>query len=585
LNKFYDLLVDFIEKLDKEINLSALKSQENEINGKILFTFELLKSMLEETGNNIEKGFHNDQFQNLNINIRKFPSNYFQKIIENTPSVISVFDNKLNLEYINSAHQKISGFSNDEIIHQNVLQYIHPEDHKTLALSLRKVYQNGHSQAEYRMRCKDGTYVWLEGYGTLINKGTNKKFVLSANEITERKRLQQFNAQILKKLKKSKKKLRKLNKSLETKVSERTAKLREVEKRYNIITDYASDIILIFNINIEFEYINENALSKILGYKRKDLLYKRRLDLMHPEDLIKLKEFSHEFSKYGRNTIELRIKHKNGTYIWVEAKGKKFKDKEGNEKAMMIIRDISDHKKVQRELERVNKIKTEFLRRVSHELKTPLISIKGNTDLIMQNYSNQLNDEMKTLLNEVQKGSKRLEKFIFELLEASQLESGEVEVHLRRENLNFLVQYVINNLKWLIKSRNHEIVLDLQENVIADFEKERIYDVINNLLTNAIKFTPPGGKIFICTRKEENMVEFSIKDTGIGFTKEEKVKAFKKFGKIERYGQGFDLKINGSGLGLYIAKKIIELHDGRIWVESEGRNQGSTFFFSLPIRS
>jgi signal transduction histidine kinase len=76
---------------------------------------------------------------------------------------------------------------------------------------------------------------------------------------------------------------------------------------------------------------------------------------------------------------------------------------------------------------------------------------------------------------------------------------------------------------------------------------------------------------------------FSIQDNGIGFTQEEKLRLFKKFGKIERFGQGFDLQVNGSGLGLYIAKKIIELHGGKIWMTSEGRNKGSTFYFSLPI--
>ncbi len=587
MEKFYDLLESFIESLNREFNLKKLKNEEDLIYKKILFTFEFLNSILKdrEKKKKPQKAFQNDQLTNLENEINKRQSDYFHKIIENIPSIVSVFDNKFNLEYINSAQRKISGFSKDEIIHNNMLEYIHPKDKKNLATGLKHLYQNDYSQAEYRMKCKDGRYVWLEGYGTIVNLNNKKKFVVCGNEITERKRLERLNNKTQKELRDSRVELKKLNKSLEEMVLKRTGKLREIEERYNIITDYASDIIIIFNINIEFEYINENALSKILGYKRDELLYKRRLDLIHPEDLNKLKDFSQEFSIYGRNTIELRIKHKNRDYIWFEAKGKRFKNKEGKIKAMLILRDISNHKEIEKELKRISKIKSDFLRRISHELKTPLISIKGNTDLILKNYPDQLTDKVKALLNEIQKGSNRLEKFIFELLEASHLESGEIKVHIKRENLSFLVRYVINNLKWLINSRDHEIILDLQENVIANFEKERIYDVISNLLTNAIKFTPPGGKIFICTRKEEEMVIFSIKDTGIGFTEEEKSKAFKKFGKIERFGLGLDLQVNGSGLGLYIAKKIIDLHEGNIWVESSGRNQGSTFYFSLPIRS
>jgi signal transduction histidine kinase len=115
------------------------------------------------------------------------------------------------------------------------------------------------------------------------------------------------------------------------------------------------------------------------------------------------------------------------------------------------------------------------------------------------------------------------------------------------------------------------------------FEKERLYDVVLNLLSNAIKYTPPNGQITIKSRIQDGSFIVSVKDTGIGLTAEEKDKLFQKFGKIERYGQGLDVVSEGSGLGLYISKKIMELHGGTIWVESQGRSKGSTFNISLPI--
>ena len=118
---------------------------------------------------------------------------------------------------------------------------------------------------------------------------------------------------------------------------------------------------------------------------------------------------------------------------------------------------------------------------------------------------------------------------------------------------------------------------------MTSFEPEQMHQAISNLISNAIKYTPPDGTIEIESEIKDSLIIISIKDSGIGLTKEEKDRLFTQFGKIERYGQGLDIISDGSGLGLYISKKIVELHGGKIWVESEGRNKGSTFYFTLPI--
>ena len=118
-----------------------------------------------------------------------------------------------------------------------------------------------------------------------------------------------------------------------------------------------------------------------------------------------------------------------------------------------------------------------------------------------------------------------------------------------------------------------------------DFEKEQIHQVINNLINNSIKYTPRNGKIQIKSQIQNENVLISVKDNGIGLSLSDKNQLFKQFGKIERFGQGLDVIPDGSGLGLYISKKIIELHGGEIWVESEGKNRGSTFYFTLPLHS
>ncbi len=236
-----------------------------------------------------------------------------------------------------------------------------------------------------------------------------------------------------------------------------------------------------------------------------------------------------------------------------------------------------------RMLSEINKLKSDLFSRTSHELKTPLISIKGFTELLLKLHSDKLDSEVISILEEIKSGSKRLEDYINTLVESSQLDQGLLKLKKKRENLTFLIKYCVKQLQGMAKLREQKVKLNIKNNLYAHFDKEKIFEVINNLLINAIKYTPIGGTIFIDSQQKNNHYIISIKDTGIGLTKEEIAQLFTQFGKIERYGQGWDVNIEGTGLGLYISKELIDLHDGKIWVESEGRNRGSTFFFSLPI--
>ncbi|MFX0007272.1 MAG: PAS domain S-box protein [Candidatus Hermodarchaeota archaeon] len=234
-------------------------------------------------------------------------------------------------------------------------------------------------------------------------------------------------------------------------------------------------------------------------------------------------------------------------------------------------------------LNKINKLKSELFSRTSHELKTPLISVKGFTELLLTLYKSKLDPEVISILEEIRDGGKRLEKIINLLLDSTKLEAGQLSLNVKDEDLTFLIKFCVKELKGLAKLRNQNITLNLQDNLKTKFDKERIYEVISNLLVNAIKYTPPGGNIVIESKKTDGSYEISVKDNGIGFTDEEKSHVFKQFGKIERYGQGWDIAADGTGLGLYITKKLVELHGGKIWLESEGRNKGTTFYFSIPI--
>ena len=241
---------------------------------------------------------------------------------------------------------------------------------------------------------------------------------------------------------------------------------------------------------------------------------------------------------------------------------------------------------VQQDLEKQSKLKTDLLSRTSHELKTPLISIKGFTELLLTLHSSKLDTDVISILGEIKEGSNRLERLISSLLESSRLDQKQLKLNKTTEDLSFLIKFCVKELEGLSELRKQTINLKIHEYLTSNFDKERIYEVISNLLLNAIKYTPPGGSITIRTEVKKKYYIVSVEDNGIGITEEEKKdQLFNQFGKIERYGKGWDIDIEGSGLGLYISKKLVELHGGVIWVESEGRNKGSKFFFSLPIIS
>lgn len=254
-----------------------------------------------------------------------------------------------------------------------------------------------------------------------------------------------------------------------------------------------------------------------------------------------------------------------------------------------IIGNALERKKIQKKLEKsqeelskVNELKTELMRRATHELKTPLIAIKGFADLLLEVHKQKLDEEIISIIQEIKMGSNRLENLVKDLLKSSKLDSGEIKLDKKKGDLASLIRSAKKEVESLALKREIKINLDIHDELVTEFEEERIHEVLINLLGNAIKYTPPKGKIMVKTHIKKNKYEVSVKDTGIGFTQKEKKKIFRQFGKLKRK-QDDGLETEGSGLGLFITKRIVELHKGKIDLESEGRNKGSKFSFTLPI--
>lgn len=366
-------------------------------------------------------------------------------------------------------------------------------------------------------------------------------------------------------------------------------KLRESEEKHKLILENVNDLITIINEKFEYEYINEKAYFDLLGYTIEDIIGKTLISPLHPDDVKNTLKNLKKVFKTGMGRKEYRLRHKNGHYLWLEHKGKTFIDIDGKRKVLIISRDITERKKAEniileenRKLMEISQIKNELVMRASHEFKTPLSSIYAASQLLLKDFREKFDSKAFELIEIIYRGSQKLRQLIENLLDLSRVESGKLKLSLREENLIYLIHNCCDGLKYWADKRNINIKIELPSEITVKIDKLRIEQVLINLLSNAIKYTPPKGNIYISLNVNNQWVEISIRDTGVGLTNEEKQLLFQKFGRISRVLEDLDLETEGSGLGLYISKEIVELHNGKILVESEGRSKGSTFTLRLP---
>jgi signal transduction histidine kinase len=241
-----------------------------------------------------------------------------------------------------------------------------------------------------------------------------------------------------------------------------------------------------------------------------------------------------------------------------------------------LFREIEEKSK---QIEAANRHKSEFLANMSHELRTPLNAIIGFSEVLGERMFGELNEKQAEYTEDILSSGRHLLSLINEILDLSKVEAGRMDLELA----TFDLPLAIDNARTFVRERatKHGINLDVTvDDRLGDFvgDERKIKQILLNLLSNAVKFTPEGGRIGIDARKVDGAVEISVSDTGIGISSEDQAKIFEEFRQV---GGDYAHKKEGTGLGLTLAKKFVELHGGRIWVESEV-GKGSTFCFTLP---
>lgn len=347
-----------------------------------------------------------------------------------------------------------------------------------------------------------------------------------------------------------------------------TEAVSELLKRKSVVIQYTERKKIIKEILASHEV----AASIALGHDKKAvglllLGEKKSGELFNDEDIRVLEILSSQLSVAIKNALSYeQISTFNITL------------KEEVEKATAKLQDANNR------LKELDKLKDEFVSIASHELRTPMTAIKYYLWMALSGRGGKVSKKQKYYLERSYTSTNRLIKLVNDMLNISRIEAGRIMLSPTKARIETLAKTVIDELEPKAKEQNIELQLTAEKNlpaVIAD--RDKVIEVIMNLMGNALKFTPDKGKITLSFEEKEHFVVTHITDTGVGIDPEKIDTLFQKFGLVKDSYQANQVVSEGTGLGLYITKSIVELHGGQVTAYSAGPGKGSTFSFSLPV--
>lgn len=369
---------------------------------------------------------------------------------------------------------------------------------------------------------------------------------------------------------------------------------KSVEMQYYEIVENSNSIILRMDTKGDVTFFNRYAQS-FFGYRQEEILGKNVIGtIVAPADSSgrDLKAMIDDMAMHPAEYVENKNENmlRSGERVWIAWTNKAVLDKDGRVKEIICIgNNITKLKQAEEEIlkakeaaESANKAKSSFLANMSHELRTPLNAIIGFSELMKDESVGVINEKQKEYLGYVWESGKHLLSLINDILDLSKVEAGKMELELSEFDLRELFKKSLMFVSDRATRKAVMLLTDINENVgFIRADERKIKQVIFNLVSNSLKFTPNGGKIGIQAEKRgENEILVCVWDTGIGIEAKDAGKIFSEF---EQITSDYSRQYAGTGLGLPLSKKFIELHGGRMWFESEGKDKGSRFYFTLPL--
>jgi PAS domain S-box-containing protein len=317
-----------------------------------------------------------------------------------------------------------------------------------------------------------------------------------------------------------------------------------------------------------------SSVTEILGYDREELLGAQLQALVHPDELSSFNlKFLKILAKGGHSMSFLqRLETRDGEWKWIEGCVNNMLKNPGIKRIVFNYRNVTD---------RVNKTKQQedFIHMAAHELKTPITALRGYLQLIELNHRKEQRDKDKDMLERMNRQTDRLLNLIDEMLNVTRIRAGELQYHFNQFDLYECVQDVVDSLQAVTKTHKLTLQMGYCSHIYGD--RDRIGQVLANLISNAIKYSPNSPDVAIKVASDEDGVMLRVKDHGIGIPQEQQKKIFERFYRSETLPKN---TYEGLGLGLYIAMDIVKKHKGKIGVESEV-GKGSEFWFSFPAKA
>ncbi|RYY07363.1 MAG: PAS domain-containing protein [Sphingobacteriaceae bacterium] len=463
--------------------------------------------------------------------------------------------------YCNTAFEKISGYDRKEIIGRNC-RFLQKEDRgQPERQILREALKNGQACfVEFRNYTKEGTLFYNELYLSPIKDEEDQitHFIGVQNDVTRRKKADMA--------------LLHHQELMEKRIQERTKVIKESEEYLASIVSTVRESLIVLDKNHNVLSVNDHFLKTFkvsLNDTEGKGLYElgngqwniEKLKLMLQDVLptnnpVEDFEVEHDFPQIGKKLMLVNA-HR------IELEGD-YKDR-----ILIAIEDITDRKEIERR-------KDDFLSIASHELKTPLTTVKGYVQMMSRYMPENANDRFKSIVEKTSNYVDRLNSLLTELLDVSRIQTGNIELHKEKFDFDRTVHETVEGIQNATKTHRIIIKGSATNNYVGD--ESHIVQVINNLLANAIKYAPDEPEILVYLSLVSDYLKVSITDNGMGITQEDQKKIFERFFRVGEIQQRFP----GMGIGLYVCDQIIKNHGGSLWVESEKGN-GSTFNFTLPL--
>lgn len=486
-----------------------------------------------------------------------------------TLSPFGVFeaDSAGNWRYANSSWTKISGLAAEDSTGSGWRKSIHENDRTGVESAWTMMITAGNPFSRtFRLETPEGSIRWVAMRAGQVMVGSEKTFVGAVEDITERRR------------------------------AEESARSTSICLRS--VVDASAESIIFLDRRGDITSWNRPA-EKMFGYTQDEALSRSLLALLVPDDQAALRRALAKAAQtdqlHTAQIVEGLALCKNGSTMPVEVsaaawRAGEFGEEDADIRYTVTVRDISerrraeDFKRDKEAAEEANRAKSQFLANMSHELRTPLNAIIGFSEILHDRTFGDLTQKQERYVGNILSSGRHLLQLINDILDLSKVEAG----HVQLEYVAFPVGVAIRNVEGLVKVLLQKKNLNLETQVPAELpvliaDQAKFKQILYNLVSNAIKFTPENGKVIIGATAIDNgaTLQVSVTDTGIGIKQEDQDRVFKEFEQVD---SSYARMQQGTGLGLALVKRFIDLHGGKIRVFSEGEGKGTTFIFTIPFQ-